>query len=1308
MVAPAFRSFRTRLCLVLFAAVAASLAVAQTLSGSRITQAIDDQQRVTLKGNVHPLAQARFDQGVVADSFPAERMLMLLQRSPEQEAALRQFLQDVHTPGNPSYHKWLAPEEFGKAYGPSDADVAGVSAWLESHGFSVAAAGKGKTAIEFSGNAGQVREAFHTEIHTYRIKGVEHHANDRDPQIPAALAAVVAGITPMNDFRPKSNAEVLGQAVYDVRTHQVTPEWTTYGLPTPSLAVAPGDFAVQYDLNPLYSAGTNGTGVTIGIIGDSNVNPTMVAAYRTLFGLPVGTLNVIVDGNDPGISGAVIESYLDVELSGAVAPGATINLYTSAGTNVQDGLYLEAMRAVGDNQAAVLSTSYGECEQDLGAAGNQFWAAIWEQAAAQGQTAMVSSGDGGSAGCDDFDNPDAAQYGLAVSGFASTPWNIAVGGTDFYYSNYSGTSAVQNAQLANYWNLTSSSQPVTSLLTPIPEQAWNNAFGLNLYTAGVYNPSKFGITIVGGSGGASSCSNGTSAADGTYSSCSSGYAKPAWQTGTGAPADGVRDIPDVSLYAANGMNDSFYPICAAVDATADVCTAGSSGFVNIYGVGGTSASSPAMAGILALVNQKYGRQGQANFTLYPLATQHPAVFHDVTVGSNNVPCVQGSPNCALSTLKDNTNGFYTLGKYYSGTGYDEATGLGSVDASLLVQYWNSLSFAATSTTLSMDQTSFTHGTPVTVSVGVSGNGGTPTGDVALISTAIPTVNTGAGELTLQNGAATSTINDLPGGQYKLTARYAGDSTFGPSTSPAVALDVTPEASTVSVSGLDYNYSTGVLGTVSSGGSYPYGNYVAFDAQAAGVHAAAGSTDGIATGTVVITDSASTGTIGSGTMNLGSNSVVHWWPASGLPAGNHSLVASYSGDPSFNPSSSAPFTLTITKVAPYSMARANPPVIATNGTAALSVAFGVPTYAPPPTGAVTFTSGTTVLGTGQLASCASSAQLNTYPCDIVGGGYSGASVNVSGLPMGATTVTAVYGGDANFNPVTSSPFTVTVENPVGLTATANPTSINQLQWTAVTATVTGVSGVVAPTGFVFYDAIGPYGTWTGGENLVNGSAVMNFAGNGFQPGTVSVQVTYEGDANYAPTGVTVPFVITVPFTVAGAPFEITTPGATTGNTSTVTITPVNGFTGTVNLACVLTTSPAGAQHLPSCGITPAVAITGTTAATTTMTITSTGATTSGALSLPATNRMRWLGVNGAVTLAGLILLGIPARGRRRRFLLGLVFVLVVGGCFSGCGGAGGGGGSVITIPGTTAGDYTFTVTGTSQGVSVNGTVIVTIQ
>ncbi len=298
------------LCLVLFALIAARSS-AQIPSGPRVTRPINDQQRFTLRGNVHPLAQARFDRGVVADSFPAERMLLLLQRPPDRETALRQFLQDVHTPGSPSYHKWLTPDQFGKDYGPDDSDVAAVTAWLQSHGFSVSAIAKGKAAIEFSGNAGQVRDAFHTEIHSYMVQGEMHHANNLDPQIPAALAPVVAGLTPMNDFRPKPDLEVLGQAAYNVRTHQVTPQWT---LDSSDLALAPGDFAVQYDLNPLYTAGTNGAGVTIGIIGDSNVSPTMVAAYRTLFGLPANALNVVVDGNDPGLNGAVIESYLDVEL----------------------------------------------------------------------------------------------------------------------------------------------------------------------------------------------------------------------------------------------------------------------------------------------------------------------------------------------------------------------------------------------------------------------------------------------------------------------------------------------------------------------------------------------------------------------------------------------------------------------------------------------------------------------------------------------------------------------------------------------------------------------------------------------------------------------------------------------------------------------------------------------------------------------------------------------------------------------------------------------------------------------------------
>ena len=272
--------------------------------------------------------------------------------------------------------------------------------------------------------------------------------------------------------------------------------------------------------------------------------------------------------------------------------------------------------------------------------------------------------------------------------------------------------------------------------------------------------------------------------------------------------------------------------------------------------------------------------------------------------------------------------------------------------------------------------------------------------------------------------------------------------------------------------------------------------MAFDFQVAGVHAAPGTTDGTATGTTAITDSASTGTVSSGAINLSSTSVAHWYPAS-LLAGTHSMVASYSGDPSFSPSSSAPFTFTIVKAAPNDMAVSSPQAIPLGGSTTLGMVVGITTGAPPPTGTVTFYSGSTVVGTGQLVSCSTFTTTVPYLCSLSYGGYSIANATVSNLPLGTTTFTASYGGDANFNPVTSSPFTVTVEHPAGLTAVANPPIINQLEWTDVTATVTGVAGVAAPTGNVFFDATWSNGSWTDGTSLVNGSAVFNFGGT-FNP------------------------------------------------------------------------------------------------------------------------------------------------------------------------------------------------------------------
>ena len=600
--------------------VAPATLVAQATSSlvtTRLTQPIDENARVTLKGTVSPLARAANDRGAAPDSMPLSRLTLVLKRSDAQESALKQLISDLHTPGSASYHKWLTPDAFGKQFGPSDQDLATIQSWLASHGFSVTKVNAGRQSLEFSGNVSQFRAAFHTQIHKYMVNGETHYANSTDPQIPAALASVVAGFASLNNFRPRSPMKLLGHALWNPQTHQATPQWT-YPVGTgENFAIAPGDFAMQYDvpnstLNPSYTGTTyDGTGQTIAIVNESNINIAAVNAFRSTFGLPANPPQVIIDGNDPGIDGvnnpdgpndASGEAYLDVEWSGAVAPGAQIDLVIAADTELEGGLFLAMEHAVYANVAPIISLSFLGCEAAQGAAGNAFINNLWEQAAAQGITVMVSSGDGGSAGCDNFDSQQYAVNGLAVNGLSSTPYNVSVGGTDFYYSDYQNSSAL-NTQLNTYWNRNATNSPVTSLLHNIPEQPWNDSqYGLdvvNLYAL------TGNTSIAGGSGGASTV-----------------YTKPSWQTGTGVPSANSRYLPDVSLFAADGLNYSYYAFCGGADGD---CQGSSNGNpVQISGAGGTSISSPAFAGIMALVNQKYGRQGQADFVLYPLATQYPA------------------------------------------------------------------------------------------------------------------------------------------------------------------------------------------------------------------------------------------------------------------------------------------------------------------------------------------------------------------------------------------------------------------------------------------------------------------------------------------------------------------------------------------------------------------------------------------------------------------------------------------------------------------------------------------------------------
>jgi hypothetical protein len=1144
--------------------ISATPAAAVSAATPRVQGSVDDAARVVLHGNLHPLSESGSDLGAVEDSLRAGRMLLLLQRSPEQEAALADFIQSAHTPGTPTFHQWLKPAEFGRLYGLADSDVAAVTAWLESHGLTVNQVHAGRLAIEFSGTAGQVSEAFETQIHRYKVNGETHLANAADPSIPAALAPVIAGLAPLNDFHPQPRLQVLGHAQFNPKTHQTTPLWTYPEGGGVVFVVAPGDFAKQYDINSVYTAGTTGTGQSIAIVSASNVDLSLVQAYQSLFGLTANLPTVVVDGADPGQNSAATEAYLDIEIAGSVAPGATVLLYTSGGTVLTDGLSLAAMRAVEDDRAGVISVSYGECETDLGQSGNAFWSALWQQAAAQGQTVFVAAGDGGSAGCDNFDAQQLAYGGLAVNGLASTPYNVAVGGTDFYYSQFGGSTSAINTQLSTYWSTSSTTTPAVSLKQTIPEQAWNDFFGFNLYDSGnpANQPSEI---IVAGGGGASSAA--------LYpSGIATGYPKPAWQTGTGVPADHARDLPDVSLFAANGYNYSFYPICAS---PGDCSNLTSSGAVVITGVGGTSVSSPAMAAIQTLINQSTGVwAGQADFIYYPLAASHPAAFHDVTVGGNRVLCYAGTANCVAGNSASNSSGYSVENGYSAGTGYDLATGLGSVDVANLIKYWNTVTFTPTTTTLNVSPVSLVHGKTATVSGTVTrtSGSGTPTGSVSVTGNDGITHYAAIDDLALAAGSFSALVDNLPGGIYQLTAVYGGDGSYAASKSAPVTVTVTPENNTLATTGWAWNPYDLNLYSLSFGITLPYGAQIYLDAQPVSSNATIANEPTPATGSVTFTDRLGTTTV-TATQTLNAAGVAEWSTGVFAP-GSHAVSESYAGDPSYNPSTAA--TAAAFTVIPGSTSLTIKPLV-TSVAAGASVAVDVilntgylSLYGTLPTGNVTVTLGSqSIIAPWQPFGTTGNASLE-------------AVVTFSNVPAGILPLIASYAGDtnwlgsaANWGTVISLASKLT---PVVVLASSSASPAPGQNFT-LTATAAGPSGKPTPTGTVAFLSDGQSFEWF--VNLSSGTAALAIPGYAAANGTNIFTAVYQGDANYNSAASNA-----VNVAIAQSDFSLTTLNAevqispSASGTSTLALTPINGFSGTVTLTASaptgLTVTPAAAS------------------------------------------------------------------------------------------------------------------------------------
>jgi Pro-kumamolisin, activation domain/Bacterial Ig-like domain (group 3) len=1216
------KQFASALSLTVFL-VAAHAAQAQTQVPSRILSPIRNEERVTVAGSTSPLVERSVDNGRLAGGQNLGRMLLLLAPAPELDQQAQQLLAALHDASSPSFHKWLTPAQYGDEFGVAAEDATAVQNWLQTQGLTVHEIAQSRRFIVFSGNVAQVEQAFSTEMHSYSYHSNRFIANSSDVQIPAALGQVVRGVVRLMSEPRKPNLKIGQKISVNRKTGKIE---GPYGLHF----MGPADFATIYNLKPLYAAGIDGTGQTIAIVSRSSLaDPNYgidgiqdIRDFRNVMALPANDPQMIVNGDDPQVQSYddTVEALLDITWAGAVAPGAHI-IAVASQSNFADGVDISAAYIVDHNLAPIMSTSFGGCEQTLGSVGTEFYNSLWQQAAAQGMTAFVSAGDNGGAGCDSQSSGLPASQGLAVNGLASTPYNVAVGGTQF--DDLADNDA--------YWTVNADPVTLQSALSYIPEIAWNES-----------SNDPFATSLWAGSGGVSTI-----------------YAKPNWQSATGVPNDGKRDVPDISLAAAGHTG---YALCFEGSCSDPE-------FLGVYSVGGTSASSPAAAGIMALVLQKMGGQpqGLANYVFYKLAAK-AGVYHDIIKGDNKVP---------------DSNGEFTVG-YSTGPGYDLATGIGSFDANALVTSWASAAATAGSTTslaLGNGQaTTVVHGTPITfkATVACSGTGcAPPTGEVSLLSTGTSSgavLGVGAAALTTSAGDGIATIAspNVPGGAYGITARYSGDGKYYASNSNSLNVTVTPEASQMQMGGSIPGYYTQAPLSVQY--AEPVTLWIAV-AGASGVGHPTGPitllVDGSAANTVTsdfqtpstlsLNYGESSTVFGNGTKPTGQSSVLPNL-APGLTVGAHELQATYPGDNSFK-SSQASYSVNITKadssitdVFLLGTAVPNIPVVI-EGQIALNN-LGCAPYG----GTVSisdFTSGTAV-------SLGPAVTVSPMYCDSF-------TFTTTFKTAGQHLVRAVYSGDSNVTGASSSGY-----------LTVSPNSSSYVNLTADVAS-TVVGGVVhlsaqvqsdvrqyAATGSVmFLD-----GATTIGTVKLDGTGTANLAISTLAAGTHTLSVNYSGDAVLsAGTGGPITEMIS-DYTVQAQPASVTVASGQSG-ASMISVIPLGGSTQTVSFSCgTVATTTLGCAFSPA-----SVTLDGVNPAAVKITV---SAGSAAAVAAVAASRSTAWGLVSTIALVGLLLPFGPRKKLGRACSVVAIMVLIV---FAfGCGGSGNSGSNTPQ-----AGTYVLSVT-----------------
>ncbi|MES2391098.1 MAG: protease pro-enzyme activation domain-containing protein [Acidobacteriota bacterium] len=628
--------------MVLRALLAGLIAVpALAVAPQRILQ-IDNARRTTLRDSRPPRAAAAVDLGGVAGMLPMRGMTLVFKLTAAQQADLDSLMLAQQDPHSALYHQWLTPAQFGARFGLSDGDLARAETWLQQQGFTIDSVSSSRTRITFSGTARQAEAAFGTQLHYYRtVTGDQRYAPATDISLPAALGTAVAAVTHLSSFR--LDPHVIRKDPQAAVT-TASPDFTSGE--TGNHYLTPGDIAIIYDVKPAYSAGYDGSGQTIVIIGQSAIVPSDITKFQSAAGIAVHSPTLILvpgSGTSTVFPGDEGESDLDLEWSSSMAPGATVK-FVYTGNSPNYGVFDALQYAVDNELGSILSLSYGECEPLLGASDYAALDPVLSQAAVQGQTFITSSGDSGSTSCYDQTKTQSIKQQVAASYPASSAYATAMGGTEF-------SSAAVSSSNTTYWIAANGSDVLTSAQSYIPEQVWNDDSTGRLLSGGG------GVSIFA--------------------------ARPSWQTGFAGITGSYRLVPDISMDASPSNAGLLF---CSTDSTFGGSGSCANGFRNSSGngvtaAGGTSFDAPIFAGLMALINQSQGSTGEGliNPVLYALAANsstYATVFHDITTGSN--ACTAGSSTCGTGSAT-------TL--YQATTGYDEATGLGSIDFYNLLNAW---------------------------------------------------------------------------------------------------------------------------------------------------------------------------------------------------------------------------------------------------------------------------------------------------------------------------------------------------------------------------------------------------------------------------------------------------------------------------------------------------------------------------------------------------------------------------------------------------------------------------------------------